>query len=236
MDQNLTMREEQVWCVSVVSSNEIGYWGLCEVVSREPDLRCCSDQEKCGTWSIEMLSPAADVVVAMLAPGPLMDVVRAGNASNPRVPVVGVIDVLPVSEEDMIRLVQAGVMGLTTSLCPDTIVSLVRFAVHHVGMIDTALVRAMMREHVDATGFHGKSEAIASLSRTERRILAWIAHGYTNRQIAAELGTTISGARHRVSRLLKQLGISSRIMSVPLYFAYYENQLVSRPDDPALPH
>jgi DNA-binding NarL/FixJ family response regulator len=207
--------------VSVLSQSEIVYVGLCASVTQHPDLVCCPHQEEDPAgWSFQALSPRTDVVVAVLAPDALWDVVQALNITAQGVPVVGVIETHTVSEESVAQLVRAGIIGLTTSMCAETIISIVRLAVQHVTMMDTTLMQVMMRHAEGGSPFRAEGVGVADLSTPDRRLVAWIAHGYSNRQIAVEFGTTVSGVKHRVSKVLKQLRVPSRILLLPLYFTY----------------
>lgn len=215
-----TTEEGQRIGVSVLSQSEIVYVGLCAAITQHPDLVCCPHQAEGPTWPSQAVPPNADVVVAILTPDALWDVVQALNVTAPDVPVVGVIEAHTVSNEEVVHLVRAGITGLTTSMCAETIISIVRLAVRQVTMVDTTLMQAMMRHSERFPPFHAEGVGVADLSAPDRCLLAWIAHGYSNRQIAVELGTTVSGVKHRVSKVLKQLQVSSRILSVPLYVTY----------------
>ena len=62
----------------------------------------------------------------------------------------------------------------------------------------------------------GTGDGIASLTARERDVLARVARGYPNRQIAADLGITERTARTHVSNILAKLGLASRTQAALL--------------------
>lgn len=227
MNPNPAKRNERPIRVGVLSQSELVYFGLRESIQHYPDLRCSSKSG--AAWSPRAVLPDADVVVAMLNPHVLLDVVQAGNIRNPRVPVVGVIEAMPVSEEEIVQLVRAGIAGLTTLMSAKTLVSIVRLAVQQVPVTDMAvMMQAMADTRSGVPQDAAEGAAVTALSAADRSVLAWVAHGYSNRQIAEKLGMTVSVVKHRVGRILKQLRVSSRIMLVPLYVEY-QDQLREQP-------
>ena len=67
-----------------------------------------------------------------------------------------------------------------------------------------------------AGGARRQGDGIASLTARERDVLARVARGLPNRQIAADLGITERTARTHVSNILAKLGLASRTQAALL--------------------
>jgi len=80
----------------------------------------------------------------------------------------------------------------------------VRAAVAGEVHLDPAAARAL------ATALRAPASAAGALTRRERDVVALIAQGGTNRQIATRLGVTERTARTHVSNILGKLGLASR--------------------------
>ena len=54
------------------------------------------------------------------------------------------------------------------------------------------------------------ASVLVPLTRREREVAALIAHGYTNREIAAQLGISISTANKHVENILRKMSVRNR--------------------------
>jgi len=61
-----------------------------------------------------------------------------------------------------------------------------------------------------------QADGIGTLTARERDVLARVARGYPNRQIASDLGITERTARTHVSNILAKLGLTSRTQAALL--------------------
>jgi DNA-binding NarL/FixJ family response regulator len=154
------------------------------------------------------------VVMDLLMPG--LDGIAATaqlKASHPSIEVVAITSFI---EEDRITAaLEAGASGfLLKDAEADDLAGAIRAA--HAGEVylDPAVAGIVARRmrsgagRTDAAG-HGAA-ALSRLTGRERDVLACIARGLSNREIAAELGMAERTARTHVSNILAKLGLSSR--------------------------
>jgi two-component system, NarL family, response regulator DevR len=85
---------------------------------------------------------------------------------------------------------------------------------HHLVRSDHALRMARRSREPDPTV--RESDVLATLTRQERRILALISQGLTNRQIGEELFLVEKTVRNHVTRLLAKLGVERRTQAALL--------------------
>ena len=77
------------------------------------------------------------------------------------------------------------------------------------GRLDSAAVQAVLTV-AGHTGKAGSRAFPAGLSDREAQVLALLARGHSNRQIASQLGITPKTAGHHVEHLYAKIGVSTR--------------------------
>ncbi|MBO0775935.1 MAG: response regulator transcription factor [Actinobacteria bacterium] len=157
---------------------------------------------------IAALEPAGElpdvVLMDLLMPG--MDGIEATRRIKARWPVIEVVAVTSFLEEAKVRAALAA--GAAGYLLKDA----------QAGEVAAALRAAAAGEcHLDpavgkliAASLRGPRPAASTLTAREREVLALIADGATNRQIARRLGVTERTARTHVSNILGKLQLTSR--------------------------
>ena len=66
--------------------------------------------------------------------------------------------------------------------------------------------------------------AVASLTPRERQVLALLAKGMTNREIASQIGVSEQWIKLLVSRILTKLEVPNRAAAAHLYILYIRSQ------------
>ena len=91
----------------------------------------------------------------------------------------------------------------------DMMLNAVRAVANGESLLDPAVTKRVLDRLKDLTA---KEEAheVAMLSDREKEVLALVAGGLTNKEIAAKLIISENTARNRVSRILDKLGLSRR--------------------------
>lgn len=163
-----------------------------------------------------------DVVVMDLMM-PNLDGIEATERIKAEVADVEVIALTSFIEEArVVAAIEAGASGfLLKDAEADELAAAIRAAAAgevHLDPAIASIVARRMRDGGRANGGRagGEREGIDSLTVRERDVLARVARGLPNRQIADELGITERTARTHVSNILAKLGLASRTQAALL--------------------
>ncbi len=148
-------------------------------------------------------------VVVMDAQQPTVDGLAVAEALAGLVPVV----VLARAAEagDAVRAVRAGVAGLLLSgddTC--TLVMAIRAVAAGDAWFSPPMAR-QLRDHCRAMPVSPDRAAVPSLTRRERGVVALVARGRSNAEIAAELSLSQATIKTHVSRILNKLELRDRV-------------------------
>lgn len=179
-----------------------------------------------GEGSIEVVADAGDAETGVgraLALRPhivLMDVRLAGNDDTQGIDACRQIrDELPETQvvmftsfgdrEAVLASVLAGASGfLTKNLSHRKLVDALLAVGRGESILDPAVTRDVLEQL--STLSRGDGSPPDPLSEREREVLALVAKGYTNKEIAAELVVSPYTARNHVIHILEKLGVSRR--------------------------
>jgi DNA-binding NarL/FixJ family response regulator len=170
-----------------------------------------------GLAAAEALRP--DIVVMDLMM-PTLDGIEATARIKAALPDVEVVALTSfVEEARVIAAIEAGASGfLLKDAEADELAAAIRSAAAgevHLDPAVASIVARRMRDGGRAAGVDQR-DGIATLTARERAVLARVARGYPNRQIAADLGITERTARTHVSNILAKLGLTSRTQAALL--------------------
>jgi DNA-binding NarL/FixJ family response regulator len=142
------------------------------------------------------------------------------KASLPEIEVIALTSF--IEEARVVAAIEAGASGfLLKDAEADELAAAIRAAAAGEMHLDPAIagiVARRMRDGVrgDGAGGNGEPDGIGSLTARERDVLARVARGLPNRQIADDLGITERTARTHVSNILAKLGLASRTQAALL--------------------
>lgn len=172
-----------------------------EMVGEAADGRQALD--KLAALAVYTTTP--DVVLMDLVM-PRMDGLEALTEITQRYPEVAVVMMTSFGETRRVHAaLEAGARGyLLKDAGPTEVAAAVRAAANDEVFIDPAVARALTREMVVLRS------GIETLTERETAVLALVAQGMTNRQIATDLHISERTARTHVSNILAKLGFQSR--------------------------
>ena len=141
-----------------------------------------------------------------------MDGIETVGEIRSRYPDVAVVMMTSFGETRRVHAaLEAGAVGyLLKDAGPTEVAAAVRAAVNDEMFIDPAVARALTREMVTPR------RGIDTLTERENVVLACVAEGKTNRQIARDLQISERTARTHVSNILAKLGLQSRTQAALL--------------------
>jgi DNA-binding NarL/FixJ family response regulator len=194
--------------------------GLAELLSSDPTIEVVA-LASTGRDAVQKAGRLRPEVVLMDVRMPDLDGIAATAELVRSAPDSKVLILTTFEDEDYIfRSLRAGASGfLLKRTRPEELIA----AVHAVAAGDSLLSPSVTRRVIDRMAqqptpeFAGKAN-LAGLTPREREVLALIARGLSNREIAAALVVEESTIRTHVKRILMKLNLRDRVQAV--IFAY----------------
>jgi DNA-binding NarL/FixJ family response regulator len=208
--------------IFLLDDHEIVRRGLSELIEAEDDLTVVGEagtaEEAIGR--IGALRPDVAVLDVQLPDGDGIEVCRDVRAAHPEVACVMLTSF--ADDEAVYAAIMAGAAGyLLKQIRGTDLVEGIRQVAAGGSLLDPA-VTARVLERLRT---QGADDELAGLTEQERRILALIADGLTNRQIGEQLFLAEKTIKNYVSTLLAKLGMSRRTEA-----AAYAARLAARKD------
>jgi DNA-binding NarL/FixJ family response regulator len=204
--------------------------GLVELLTVDPDIEIIG-QASTGREAIQQTRRLAPDVVLMDVRMPDLDGIAATRELVAAAPETKVLILTTFERDDYVfGALRAGASGfLLKRTRPEELIA----AVHTIADGDSLLSPSVTRRVIDRIAQQpmpdlGNQAKLADLTNREREVLALIARGLSNREIAATLLIEESTIRTHVKRILFKLGLRDRIQAV--IFTYETG--INRPATP----
>jgi two-component system response regulator DevR len=196
--------------ILLVDDHEVVRLGLKALIERQPDMEVVAEADSAAKAVTMAAAHQPDVVV--------MDI-RLGNGSGidacreimVRLPATKVIMLTSYAEDDVLfAAIEAGAAGYVLKQAGgQDVVRALQAVAEGQSLLDPALT-ARVFARVRRAAHNEEAAAFAMLSEQEQRVLALIASGQTNRQIAQALHLGEGTIRNYVSTVLGKLGVANR--------------------------
>ena len=199
--------------------------GLRMVLSAEPDVDVvgeAGDGEEAEQMTLE-LEPD---VVLMDVRMPRVDGLEGARRVMAARPETKVVVLTTFGEDEYVEAaLRAGVSGFLLKVSPpEQLIQAVRTVAAGGGLLDPAVTVTVIESFARAPSARvPRSTALDALTERERDVLARLAHGRSNAEIAAELFLGEATVKTHVSNVLHKLGLRDRVQAV---VAAYELGLV----------
>jgi DNA-binding NarL/FixJ family response regulator len=210
-DDDLPGEATEVLRVVLADDHAVVREGLKALVNAQPDMRVvgeAADGEAAWRAAKELMP---DVLVIDLSM-PVMGGADATARVRRDCPSVKVL-ALTVHEEQLYltQLLRAGASGYVLKRAAAVeLVRAVRSVASGGTYIDPSLTRTLVAGYLDAERAAKQPEQ-AALSEREREVLLRIARGFSNKEIAAELGLSVKTVETYKARMAEKLGLRSRV-------------------------
>jgi DNA-binding NarL/FixJ family response regulator len=210
--------------VVVVDDHEIVREGVAAVLRSAGGIAVCGDA---GT-----VADAIDVAVATAPNVVLMDVrladgsgIEATREIRARCPDTRVVMLTSFPDEDaLFASIMAGASGYVLKQIRKTdLVAAVRQVAAGHSLLDPAVTTPLL-ERLRQGGEAPRDARLARLSQREEQILALVAKGRTNREIAAELSISEKTVKNAVSQVLTKLQVARRSQAAA-YMSRHQSSL-----------
>ncbi len=205
------MREAHTIRVLIVDDHEIIRTGITYSLSAFPDLELVGEANS-GPEALQLCSKTQPDVVLMDMVMPGMDGVQTTQAIKKQHPGVQILALTSFHDRERVqRVMQAGAAGyLIKGVSASELAEAIRVA--HGGRT------ILSREATEALIEPDEPRAALGhdLTEREREVLALLAKGLPNAEIAQRLTITLSTTKHHVSAILSKLGATNRAEAVVL--------------------
>ena len=207
--------------VALVDDQELVRAGFRMVLDAQPDMTVTGEAAD-GQAAVELAARGESDVMVMDVRMPRMDGVEAARqicaaGSRPRVLMLTTFDL----DEYAFAALKAGASGfLLKDVPPEELL----FAIRAVHSGDAVVAPSTTRRLIDRfapmlpSGAHDAEPDLTGLTSREREVLALIAQGLSNTEIAERLFVSEATVKTHVGRVLSKLGLRDRVQAV--VFAY----------------
>ena len=215
--------------VMIVDDHEVVRLGLRAALEVEDDIEFVGDFGNANVALREAEINVPDVVL-MDVRMPGLDGIQACRMLRDSNPDINVLMLTSYSDEQAVfASIMAGASGyLLKNTNRGDLVNAVRSVANGESLLDSSVTSKVIDRLRSLTEKQEANE-VAMLSGREREVLALVARGFTNKEIAADLIISGNTARNHVSRILDKLGLNRR--SEAATFAAQHGLLGNRPDE-----
>jgi two-component system, NarL family, response regulator DevR len=204
------MSDEPSIRILIADDHEVVRIGLSALLDRQAGFRVVG-QAASGQEAIRLartLRPDVVVMDIRMPDGSGTDACRVMTAEAPETPVVMLTSY--ADEEALFDAISAGASGYVLKrIGSDELVSAIRTVAAGQSMLDPA-VTATVLDRLRRAAHAEESGAFGELTEQERRVLAHVAEGESNREIAAAMQLAEKTVRNYVSNVLAKLSLASR--------------------------
>jgi two-component system, NarL family, response regulator DevR len=200
--------------VFLLDDHEVVRAGLRELLQQDGDIEVVGESGSAveATWRIPALRPDVAVLDARLPDGNGIDVCREVRSVDPEIK--GLILTSYEDDQALFAAIMAGAAGYVLKQIRGTdLVDAIRRVASGQSMLDPSVTRRVL-ERI-RNGADDPPE-LRTLTDQERRILAYVAEGHTNREIATRMFLAEKTVKNYVSSLLSKLGLERRTQAAVL--------------------
>jgi DNA-binding NarL/FixJ family response regulator len=204
--------------VLLADDEELVRTGLRMILETEPDITVVGDAVN-GADAIDQVRTASPDVVLMDIRMPTMDGLEAtrricAGTGGPRVVVLTTFDL----DEHVYAALAAGATGFLLKDAPSTqLVHAIRVAAAGDALLAPSVTRRLIARFTDEPAL-ARVELPADLTPRETEVLALLAEGLSNAEIAGRLFVGEATIKTHVARVLAKLGVRDRVQAVVLAY------------------
>jgi len=189
--------------IMIVDDAEVTRLGLRTALEVEPDIAVVGEAGN-GAEALAKMAVLDPQLILMDVRMEKMNGIEACRWIKSRYPDVHILMITSYTDEDaVISSILAGASGyLLKHLSRADLLRSIRLVASGHSLINAAATKMAMERLTQMPG--------SELTEREREVLALVARGYTNKQIADNLYVSEKTARNHVSHILEKLGLSRR--------------------------
>lgn len=195
----------------LVDDHEVIRTGLRMLLESQPDIKIVGEASS-GNDALSLAAETLPDVIVMDITLPDISGIEATKIIKATYPAIAVV-ALTIHEDEQyfFEMLQAGASGYVPKrAAPDDLISAIRSAAIDEIYVYPTLAKSLVSDYLARSNSEKESNSLELLTPRESEILALLAEGYSNMQIAGELVISKhTVARHR-ENLMRKLGLHSR--------------------------
>lgn len=198
--------------VAIIEDNRLVREGMAEMIGRLDDMRVVLAATSLEAAQLHALAPAVVLLDVGLQDTQSLRLAESIRTVTPQARVI-VMDLLPV-HEDIAQFVNAGVAGfILKDASLDDFVATIRAVASGKRVLPERMTGTLFSQIARAAVARDAAEAIAAVRMTprEREVIALIALGRSNKEIAAELNMAAHTVKSHVRNIMDKLALHSRL-------------------------
>lgn len=196
----------------IVDDHEVVRLGMRAAIEPEADITVVGEASN-GAEALAKMSVLAPQVILMDVRMEKMGGIEACREIKSRYPTVHVLMITSYTDDDAVfASILAGASGyLLKNVSRAELLRSIRFVASGQSLLDPNMTKqaAVRLTTIASGGMHTQTPG-DELTEREREVLALVARGYTNKQIADALIVSEKTARNHVSHILEKLGLARR--------------------------
>jgi NarL family two-component system response regulator LiaR len=196
--------------ILVVDDHIVVRRGLVAMLETEPGMQIVGEASN-GAEAVEQARKLVPNVVLMDLVMPIMDGIEATRQIKQEMPSVNILVLTSFSTNDkVIPSLNAGAIGyLLKDSTPADLVRAIQQVAQGEGALPTAVTRQILAQ-IQSPIASSEQSAEEELTDRETEVLKFMAHGYSNAEIARLMVVSNPTVHTHVSRILSKLKVSSR--------------------------
>ena len=201
--------------VALVDDHNLMRRGLALLLEITDDMELVGEAAN-GREALALCSRITPDVILMDLVMPEMDGVAAIKAIHATYPTIAIVVLTSFKDDDLVHAaLQAGAIGyLLKNASSDEVTGAIRAVYRGRPALSSEVTEVLMKAFT--SNAPAPAEPSYGLSQRELEVLALMAKGLTNREIAANLALSYSTIRFHVSSVLSKLGVTNRVEAVTL--------------------
>jgi len=217
--------------ILIADDHEVVRIGLVSLLDRQAGFRVVAEAGS-GDEAVRLARAHRPDVVVMdirMPNGSGTDACRTITAEMPDTPVVMLTSY--ADEEALFEAIAAGASGYVLKrIGSDELVNAIRTVADGRSMLDPAVTAAVL-ERLRHAAHAEESGAFGELTEQERRVLAHLAQGESNREIATAMQLAEKTVRNYVSNILAKLALTSRAQAATFAIRNRLSELQAEPHE-----
>ena len=198
--------------IALIEDNRLVRDGIATLLQRLPDLTVVAAMPRGDTAMLKDAQPHVVLLDLGLRKGDSLRVAETLRTELPEAKII-VMDLLPV-HEDVAEFVHAGVSGfIMKDATLDDLVRTIRTVVQGAPVLPPEMTATLFSQIARDAITAGRPKVLAAvrMTRREREVIALIAEGLSNKEIAARLHIATHTVKSHVRNIMEKLTLHTRL-------------------------